>query len=226
MTFTKDCLQAINDWQRGGNHKQKLKRGQKLKREALLLADKFRTCDKNCFRQEAHQKGRVWQLLADNKLPETIAAWTTDLTVAKAFKGGVPPHDLQGVIFSLLPPAGSIIVNLAALYADSNFLSAINTFKSEIVGFSDGIGRYWNSQQEIVLEVGSLTTQEVLFYGGYSSSRDRLRIDGRTPTQEELEEFDALCLDAGITLGSWWLSADGTQKVLSRMKPHISRLKK
>lgn len=221
MTFTKDCVQAVNDWQRGGDHRQKVRRGEKLKQEALVLPSEFRKCDELCFRQEAHPKGRVWQLLADNKLPETIAAWTTDLAVAKDFKGGVPPHDLQGVVFSVRPPAGSVVVNLAALYGDPGFVKAVEKFQPKIDRFADGIGKYGSNQSEVVLELENLGTQEVLFYGGYSSSRDRLRIDGREPTQEELAQFDALCAEAGIALGPWWLTADGTQKVLTRMQPHI-----
>ena len=181
VTFSLDCVQAVNDWQRGGDHRQKVRRGEKLKQEALALPEAFRTCTQRCFRQEAHAKGRVWQLLADIGLPETIAAWTTDLAVAKHFKSGVPPHDLQGVIFALVPPAGAVVANLAALYADADFLAAVETFKPEIGGFEEGIGKYGGSQHEVVLELGSLTTAEVCSYGGYSSSRARLRINGRVP---------------------------------------------
>ncbi len=74
--FTLQLLQAINDWQRGGDHKQKVKRGAKLKQLAAGLPEKFRTCSATCYRQEAHEKDRIWQLLADSALPETIAAWT------------------------------------------------------------------------------------------------------------------------------------------------------
>ena len=49
-----------------------------------------------------------------------------DLAVAKHFKGGVPPHDLQGVIFALVPPAGSVVANLAALYADADLRGGRN----------------------------------------------------------------------------------------------------
>ena len=44
----------------------------------------------------AHEKDRVWQLLAENKLPETIASWTSSHDVARYFKGGVPPEPLKG----------------------------------------------------------------------------------------------------------------------------------
>src|ERR1700677_2875515 len=54
--FTLQLLQAINDWQRGGDHKQKVKRGAKLKQFAAGLPEKFRTCSATCYRQEAHEK--------------------------------------------------------------------------------------------------------------------------------------------------------------------------
>ena len=56
-----------------------------------------------CFRQIALDKGSVWDLLAENKLDEKISSWTTDLQIAKTFKGGVPPQGQgwQGLIFVL-----------------------------------------------------------------------------------------------------------------------------
>jgi hypothetical protein len=48
----------------------------------------------------------------------------------------------------------------------------------------------------------------------------------RKPTAKDLAEFDALAKQAGITPGGeWWLSESGTQAVLNRMQPHITRLK-
>ena len=203
-------MQAINDWQRGGDHKQNVRRGAELKRQAQALPEKFRACDAPCFRQEAHEKGRVWQLLADNRLPETIAAWTTDLTIAKAFKGGVPPHDLQGVSFSPLPPAGSVVVSLAELNRDAGFLAAVEGFKPEIAGFADEIGRYRNSQSEVVLELGNLSVAAVYSFGGDSSSRAQLRIDGHLHSPEELVEFDAACAEAGVP--GWRSERGGSAK--------------
>jgi hypothetical protein len=95
--FTRELIQAASDWQRGGSHRQKVRRGRHLKVVAAALPERFRSCGVACFRQEAHQNDRIWQLLADNHLPEAIASWTTDLKVAKALKGGVPPQGLQGV---------------------------------------------------------------------------------------------------------------------------------
>jgi hypothetical protein len=102
--FTLALLQAVNNWQRGGDHDQKVRRGNALKQEAASLPEKFRTADVTCYRQEAHEKDRVFQLLADEHLPETIAEWTTDINVARSIKGCVPPAHLRGLIFSIKPP--------------------------------------------------------------------------------------------------------------------------
>lgn len=61
------------------------------------------------------RKNRVWQLLVDNHLPEIIASWTIDIAIAKAFKGGVSPPGLHGVIFKITPPKDSVVRNLLLL---------------------------------------------------------------------------------------------------------------
>jgi hypothetical protein len=225
--FTRDLIQAVNDWQRGGRHDQKVRRGQCLKGRAAALPDRFRACDAACFRQEAHEKDRVWQLLADNQLPETIAAWTTDLDVAKNIKGGVPPPGSQGVIFRITPPAGSVVLNLVALYADPDFRAAVEIHKSAIEGYHDGIGRWGDSQREIILELGSLDQASIYSYGGFSSNREPLLALylQRQPTPEDLAEFDRLSAKAGGGPGEWWLSEGGTQAVLKRMESDLNRLR-
>ncbi|CAA7627269.1 hypothetical protein [Magnetospirillum sp. SS-4] len=172
--FTLELLQAINDWQRGGDHKQKLKRGGKLKKLAAALPEQYRTCSEICYRQEAHEKDRIWQLLADESLPETIAAWTTDLSIARNFKNGVPPDGLRGVIFSIVPPSKSVVINLIKIYGDPGFKSAIEQHKRGIDGFDDGIGRYGVTQREIVLELHKLGPETIHCYGGYASGRETL----------------------------------------------------
>jgi hypothetical protein len=225
--YTRALIQAVNDWQRGGDHKQKVRRGQHLKESAALLPPPVRACDQTCFRQEAHEKERIWQLLADRHLPETIAAWTTDLTTAKNFKGGVPQPGLQGVIFSLVPPPGTVVLNLAALFADADFRAAVALHKSSINGYHDGIGRWDASQCEVVLELGNLEPATVYSYGGFSADRETLAelLLQRKPTAADLATLDALCAKAGIKPGDWWLSPEGTRAVLARIEPHLPRLK-
>lgn len=214
--FELSLLQAINDWQRGGDHKQKLKRGLALKAASATLPTKFRQCRDRCFRQEAHERGRTWQLLIDNKLPETIAAWTTSLSVAKNFKGGVPPTGLQGVVFEITPAPKQVVVNLNELFKDSAFQQAIAAHKTKIQGRADGLDRYGATQNEVVLELATLDLATVHSYGGYvgdlpSLVAEHVSMFGKLPTPMKLKELQTR---AGKP---WWLSRLETGAVISRV---------
>ena len=226
--FSRELIQAVSDWQRGGSHDQKVKRGERLKAVAATLPEIFRVCTDSCFRQEAHEKDRVWQLLADNHLPETVASWTIDIGVAKTFKSSVPPIGLQGIIFKITPPLDSVVLNLTVLHADKAFQAAVETHRTSIDGYHDGLGRYQGSQREVVLTLGNLDQASVHSYGGYSGNREtlvELHLQ-RKPTPKDLAEFDELAKKAGITpVGEWWLSESGTKAVLTRMQPRIEALR-
>jgi hypothetical protein len=87
-----------------------------------------------------------------------------------------------------------------------------------------GVGRVRN---EVVLELG-LEQASVYSYGGLSSNRENLveLRHQRKPTPGDRAEFDEPAKKVGITQGGeWWLSAPGTQAVITRIHPHIERLK-
>jgi hypothetical protein len=214
--FSLELLQAINDWQSGGDHKQKIRRGEALKAAARDLPAEFRRPPSVCYRQEAQEKDRVWQLLAENKLPETIAAWTSSLDVARDIKGGIPPAPLKGVIFRFAPQHEQVIVNLEALYAEPTFREAIKAHKIGIKRYWNGIGKYQNQQREVVLELGSLDTATVHIYGGYSGTLDQLigafvEVHGVAPNAEQVKELTEKVAKP------YWLSAAGTRAVLERV---------
>jgi hypothetical protein len=119
VMFSIEFLQAVNDWQRGGDRDQVRRR---CKRLAVLARDidaRFRQCDLACFRQVALEKGPLWNLLAEEDLPEKISSWTLDSAVVKTFKGGVPPEGWQGVIFALRPAPENVVLNLDRPYPRS-----------------------------------------------------------------------------------------------------------
>jgi hypothetical protein len=123
-TYSLAFVQAVNDYQCGGDSAKKAERLLPLCKD---LPAQFRSCAEICYRQEAQDQKRVWDLLADTKLPMRYSSWTTDIKVAKALKGGVTPNS-QGVILRIKPPAGSVILNLAELYRDTEFNSAVGLY--------------------------------------------------------------------------------------------------
>ncbi|MCA7967325.1 hypothetical protein LGM54_30545 [Burkholderia cenocepacia] len=231
--FPLQLLQAISDWQRGGDAKQNKRRGQKLKEVCVSLPEKYRTCSLCCFRQIALPEGGVWNLIGEDRLPEKISSWTLDLEVAKTIKRGVPAEGqgYQGVILCVLPPADSVIVNLHELYQDSDFTAALEQHKGSITGYYGGAGRYGNDQSEIVLEVASVAQQDIYSMGGHSSPFEQLVdeaakiIHGRPATPEEREALMLKVEHVASEAGPRWLSLEATQRVLTRMEPRVEVLR-
>lgn len=225
--FSLEFLQAVSDWQRGGDTDQKRRRGEALKRLASSVAQHFRQSGLVAYRQLALAKGGVWQLLADQHLPETISAWTLTPDIAKAFKGGVPPEGWQGVILVAAPSPSNVVLNLDRLYRERSFCEALVANQSLIDGFGSGAGRYGGTQCEVVMEVESVDSAGIHAMGGYSSDRDTLirMIFGQEPTPELVEWFEVNREKAGVVLGPFWLEGEALQRVLKRMEPHVERLR-
>ena len=230
--FPVSLLQAISDWQRGGDAKQNLRRGKKLKEACLSLPEKYRTPSLCCFRQIALPKGGVWDLIGQDHLPEKISSWTFDIEVAKGFKGGVPPEGqgYQGVILCVYPQSNSVIVNLHELYRQPLFTAALEHSKSDINGYLDGAGRYSNSQSEVILEIATITQQDIYSMGGHSS-RFEVLVDeaatlayGPSATPKQREALLLKTEHVRSEAGPKWLSTEATQRVVAKMKPHARRL--
>jgi hypothetical protein len=226
--YSVELIQAISDWQRGGSSAQKQKRGATLKRLAATLPKRFRETTDRCYRQIALTEGHLRHVGTKYQLLESISGWTKCELVAREFKGGVPPKGgYQGVIFSVIPAEGQVIIDIAALFADDGFNAAVDACKGSINGFHDGIGRYRSSQQEVVLELDSVPLAALHAWGGYSSSSDELAkmFFGRSPTPEERAEFPQLMAKAGVTPGPRWVTTpDAVARVNERLKYEADRV--
>lgn len=221
-------LQAVSDWQRGGDAKQNLRRGQALKSACASLPEQYRTSPLASFRQVGLEKRSVWDLIGENCLSEKVSSWTFDIEVAKGFKSGVPPdgQGYQGVIFCINPPPSSrVIVNLRELYKNPEFCAAMSRNKSAIVGFSEGAGRYWDSQSEVVLEIDAVSQEDIYSLGGHSSPFEQLvaiaaeLTYGREPTLQEVEDLQLRAEHLREQAGPKWLTPEATKRVLARTKP-------
>ncbi|WP_429950028.1 hypothetical protein ACQYWY_00510 [Comamonas sediminis] len=223
--FKLPLLQAISDWQINSSPK----RAVILKEQSASLPLKFRSGVKRCYRQVALEKSYVWDLIIDEALKEKVSSWTINLPVAMAFKNGVPPQGgiFQGVILMMERPLSDrIILNINRLYKDRNFLNALDENKSSITNYEKGAGRYKNSQQEVVIEMESITKNQIRSLGGYTSNIEDLKnlvhTDiyiklGRLATPHELAIAESLS-------GPSWLSTESTRRVLGRMNLYTESL--
>lgn len=154
--------------------------------------------------------------------------------MAKSFKGGVPAADSEykGVVLCVFPRPEKVVVNLSKIYRYPVYLDELDMVKNEILGYHDGAGRYFWSQGEVVLEIASVSPCHVYSLGGHSSSLEELiGCLGEEMHGCPLDkiEYEALLKDLekfrGET-GPRWLSDEGTRRVIKRLEPHVSRLRK
>jgi len=168
--FSVELIQAISDWQRGGNTTQKAQRGKLLKKLCGSLPDEFKTVPKTCYRRIALDKKAVWAIGTKYYLGETISSWTTSIDVCKDFKGGVPPRGWQGIIFQASNlNRKDVIVNLEALFNNYIFIKFAKDNVKDISGFEFGMGKYWNCQREVVIELRTIPLGSIHSLGGYSN---------------------------------------------------------
>lgn len=228
--FTVELLQAISDWQRGGDAKQKKNRGEALKKVAQELPNKYKSISVDCYRQIALEKESVWNIGTKYQLSETISSWTTSLDIAKTFKGGVPPIGYQGVIFKINPTDNlEVIINLPELFKCDEFKKYLDLNKGKVNGYDKGIGLYENTQQEIVIYTEYLNLNSLFAWGGYSSPEMQLAKIwfGHHPSSEELEQFRDLMKREGCECGAHWLTTpDAVARVSEKLKFHGGRLSK
>lgn len=227
--FTRDLLQAINDWQRGGDANQKKRRGEALKKAAKSLPLVFRQVSGTCYRQIAFDNKSVWQLGTEYQVQETLSAWSESLEAAKDFKGGVPPIGYQGIIFKIKPGTGTVILNLSVLFRDTEFNKAVEENKTNIISYDKGIGRYGASQAEVVIETEFLPLDSLHAWGGYSSSESNLAemYFGRAASDDELDWLRSLMKQDGLSCGPRWLSTpEAVKRVSEKLKCNGKRLSK
>lgn len=172
-------------------------------------------------------------LIGEGRLPEKISSWTVELKVAQELKNGIPPQGqgYQGVIFYVMPKPENVIVSLRDLYSDPDFTAALEREKGNIDYYHSGAGRHGNDQNEVVLELDSVTQEDVHSLGGHSSPFEKLVDEAAKQTygpNATAGQRDALILKADHVrdkVGPSWLSLDATRRVVENMKPHAERLR-
>lgn len=226
--FTLKLLQAINDWQNEGIGINKSTIAERIKANAENLHEKFLTLNTKCYRRVDLVGKYTLEIGLNMKLPETISSWTFQKSVAQNFMSGVPSVGYQGIIFELNPSDDNfeVIINLDALYNDPEFVNTCEANKDKIINYHEGIGRYGNYENEIILDVKELQLKQLWAYGGYSVPRQQLAqmYFGRVANASELAIFDGLVKQANITIGGNWVTGAKKNRVVQFHKDKAKEL--
>jgi len=227
--FTLELIQAINDWQIGGLPSLKKKRGGHLRKMAESLPNEFTSVNSEVYRKINLNGKDLIYLGTHYKLSETISAWTTQESVAKSFKGGVSKiQSDSSVILKLKPSNDRVVINLEELYLDDCFQKFIQDNKGKIKNFEKGIGKYSDSQHEVVIEVEEVSVSALYSWGGFSSDVNILarQFYGKKPSPAQLNRFKCLLKTQKIELsqGYWLKGSQAVERINEILIFHANRL--
>lgn len=224
--FSVPFIQAVNDWLFDPIPAN----AQRLALLSTQLPAEFRKRRSHVYRRIDLTSHHIWQLLAEERLPEKISSWSESDLVARNH-GGIPEKS-QAVLFRIPPERGRTIVNISRLFGPNGFRLACLMLEEQIIDYEFGIGAFDNSEQEVVVEVDHITPDDLVGFFGPSSNEAELvylagkKEYGRLPTTEEQKVLLTRMRWSGRRAGFQWLSEDGVLKVRNRMKEKISDLKK
>ena len=230
MEYTLDFIQTVNDWQAYGMRERKNEIAQKLR--SFSIDDHLKKCDKPCYRItdfRNHVKERsIFDAFLNQRILFGVTSWTTDYKVAQNFyKEGIPLYPYEGINYIIkITNCSNIILNIESLYSDTAFIKACEKHKKNIKEYSKGIGRFGNTQKEVILDIESVSVDNIYAFWGTSSSKEKfyekyisdltqvVKISGGKITWEYIDKF----LEEHI--GPYW---DDDKKNVNRI---ISNLKK
>lgn len=171
--FKLDLIKAINEWQIKGTGVNKENIVKKLIEHSEQIDLKFKSLNSKCYRRIDLNNHYNFVLGQEMQLPETYSSWSFDKEFVKKFNDGVPEKGYQGVIFEISSEFKDleVILNLNELFSDPIFKSECESQKHNITNFDKGIGKYYNSESEIILKVNTLKISQIWAYGGFSSTK-------------------------------------------------------
>ncbi|MBV8520898.1 MAG: hypothetical protein JOY71_01990 [Acetobacteraceae bacterium] len=104
---------------------------------------------------------------------------------------------------------------------------AVKAQRDNIVRYGDGIGRYGDSQHEVVVEINQVRLTDIHELGGYSSDRAELaeKYFGHKPSPAELAQFDRLVIAANAELGAGWIGDDAKDRVIRKIQAVMPTLR-
>lgn len=175
MKYTEEFIQIINDWQAFGLRERKIELYNKLK--SFDISPKLRICNQYCYRiTDFRVKIPTLSMMSagiSEQIHIGVSSWTLEKQIAKDFykkHSPLTPSEGQNYIIKIYPEPQQIVINLNSLYNDKNFLEKCEQYKSRIQNYEKGIGYWKNNQKEVILDIDTVSVDDICAFWGYSST--------------------------------------------------------
>lgn len=216
MMFPDQLLAAIGAWQNGWREDQSRREllANQLEFEASGLPEEFRTELRPCFRKRFLHKGELVDVILNDERNEGVTSWTTELAYAERFKGVLRQGAVSGAIFEHTPKPGEVIVNIAALWASTVFVEAVEDYSNRGGEHAKALLNFRDSQGEVVLKA-PLRGSEIIALTGASSPFDELCDRAGIPIEKRDVLFSQL-VKSGVYPGEVaYTTAQGARNAIS-----------
>jgi hypothetical protein len=225
--FKLDLIKAINEWQIKGTGINKENIAKKIIEHSDEIDMKFKSLHSKCYRRIDLNNHYNFILGQEMQLPETYSSWSFDKEFVKKFNNGIPKNGYQGVIFEISNEYKEfeVIINLHELFNDPVFKTECESQKQNIINYDDGIGKYYDSESEIILKINSLKISQIWAYGGFSSKKDAFvkKYSDRLLNRKMKQLLDRKVKENKKLFGSKWITGKAKNRTIQF---HIDTAKK
>ncbi len=206
-------IHAIDDWQAGANGKDR--KARQLRKTSQHLPRSYRKAPTRVFRQ-VRVNAQLGIGMALDASPDAVSSWTTSEDVARRFRENDQDRSKVMVIFGRSPAPDDIILDLNAVYADSDFMDTVRADEERLGKQFRGINRWRDTQKEVVLNETVIGNDEIVSLGAFRELRDIVpAIGARDPNApSDREIFKEL---TGVSSDEhFWTTPDSTAEGIRR----------
>lgn len=162
--YTHALIEAIDDWQAGSKDKER--KAARLIKASEHLPANYRTAPAEVFRQ-LRANAPLAAGVAFDAMADFVSSWTTSLEVAKHFRESDGDRTKALMIFRRRPMPGDVILDLNVVYADPDFMDTVRDAEKRLGRTFNGIGRWQNSQREVVLNETVIGNDDIVSLGAF-----------------------------------------------------------
>ena len=175
MTFSEELLTSINSWQNGWKEDQAKREllSKDLVKHCALLPGDFKKVAVPCYRKRFLHKGELIDIIMANEKHEGVVSWTTDEKYAERFKRLLKQDAVTGAIFKITPNPEDVIVNIASLWGDNEFVNAVTDYSQKEPENTKALLHFKATQSEVILK-SPLQGSDIIALTGIASPFDEL----------------------------------------------------
>jgi len=160
-------------------------------------------------------------LIRDGILNESVASWTTNKNYAQDFKDPLRTGTVSA-IFAHRPKAGEVVLNIEALWATTEFQTAVANYKDRDGPHANALLHFKSRQSEVILNA-PLLRDEIVGFCGRSSPFETLCGMAGIAQEEEKDLFWKHLVEGGtFPEQARWLSPQGVKNVLERVRTRFN----